>query len=75
MEKKEKERNDLLELDSSDFKVKEVMIIFKDKERESLRIVDPKEAYNIKDFFKYVTKENFEHRIHIDIISEIKIHR
>ena len=76
MEKKEeKEMKNLLELDLSSFEAKEVLIFFKDKERKPLRIIDPKESYWVNDFFKYITKNNFEHWIHGDYISEIKTHR
>lgn len=70
-----KQVEDLLEIDYSCFKAKEVLIIFKDLERKPLRIVEPKEAYWVEKFFKYVTKNNFEHSIHKDSILEIKIHR
>ena len=73
--KNKKQIKDLLEIDYSSFKAKEILIIFKSLERKPLRIVEPKEAYWVKEFFKYVTKDNFEHSIHKDIILEIKIHR
>ena len=72
----EKEKNNLLELDLSSFNAKEIMIFFMDKDKKPLRIVEPEEVCWIKDdFFRYTTKEGFEHTIHKDNISEIKIHR
>ena len=73
--KNKKQIKDLLEIDYSSFKVKEVLIIFKSLERNPLRIVEPKEANWVKEFFRYTTKDNFEHSIHKDSILEIKIHR
>ena len=76
MENNDKSTKELLELDLSSFEVKEALILFKDKERKPLRIIEPEEAYWVKnDFFRYITKEGFEHNIHKDYISEIKIHR
>lgn len=73
--KNKKQIEDLLEIDYSGFKAKEVLIIFRDLKRKPLRITEPKEAYWVEKFFKYITKENFEHSIHKDCILEIKIHR
>lgn len=73
--KNKKQVKDLLELDLSGFKAKEVLIIFKNLEKKPLRIVEPKEANWVKEFFRYTTKNNFEHSIHKDSILEIKIHR
>lgn len=70
-----KQVKELLEIDYSNFKAKEILIIFKSLERKPLRIVEPKEANWVKDFFRYVTKDKFEHSIHRDSILEIKIHR